>query len=237
MGASAPYITMKITLKHITYGVVFVLIAALTFQSYRLSVKMAKLNEANSSLAIVNERLIHKQDSINLLRKQSLLLKFKADSLGLLVADLQNDNDSLNNELDSVLSAIDSIPPKDSYTFLQDSAYNYPGELEYPFNAKQVTEIHRTYVENIMVKKINVNLATTIYVLQEQNKTQDSLISNQYVQLSIYSDMINSLRGVIVTQEAENNTLNKQLSKERKLKILFQGATAVGVVFILITLL
>ena len=88
-----------------------------------------------------------------------------------------------------------------------------------------------------MIKKINVNLATTVNILRKQNETQDSLISNQYVQLSIYSDMVNSLRGVVTTQEVANNQLNKQLNKERKLKILFEGATAVGVIFILITLL
>jgi len=228
---------MKITLTHITYAAVFVLIGALTFQSIRLSNKISKLNSTDSALTIAKEHLVHKQDSIDLLCKQSLFLKFKADSLGLLVADLQADNDSLNNELDSALAVIDSIPPEDSYIFLQDSAYNYPGELEYPFNARQVTEIHRAYIENIMIKKINVNLATTVNILRKQNETQDSLISNQYVQLSIYSDMVNSLRGVVTTQEVANNQLNKQLNKERKLKILFEGATAVGVIFILITLL
>lgn len=228
---------MKITLRHITYVVVFILIAALSFQSYRLSSKIDKLDSANVTLALIKERLSHKQDSLDLLASQAAVLKFKADSLGVVVDELEKNNELLSGKLDSALTAIDSIPPEENYVFLQDSAYRYPGELKYPFNGKQVTEIRKTYVENVMVKKININLATTVNILRKQNETQDSLISNQYVQLDMYSGMIGSLKNIVATQEGENDKLNKDLIKQKKLKILFEGSTAVGIIFILISLL
>lgn len=228
---------MTINSKHIAYGIIFVLLAAVTFQSYKLSIKIDQLNAANSNINTINELLNHKQDSINKLSKETAVLQLKADSLGKVVLELKKDNTELSNQLDSTLSSIDNIPPEKNYRFLQDSAYRYYGKLEYPFNAKQVTEIRKTYTENIMIKKINVNLATTVNILQRQVNVQDSIIGIQYVQLDMYSGMVKTLRMTLDLKHQENLDLYKDVINQKRLKYLFEGATLVGVIYILISLI
>jgi len=45
---------MKISIKQIAYAGIFLLIAGLVFQSYRLSVKSNKLDSANSALVVLD---------------------------------------------------------------------------------------------------------------------------------------------------------------------------------------
>ena len=228
---------MKITLRHVAYVAVFLLIGAFSYQSYRLSVKIDKLNSTNSALALAKQTLSHKQDSINLLAGQANQLKLKADSLGLLVIDLQKDKDILYNELADALAAIDSIPVEDNYIYLRDTAYKYAGALDYPFNASQVIAMRKTYTREDFLYKVNINQAVTITILRKQNSLQDSVIGNQYVQLVLYSDMIDSLKDIVSNQEADNKKLTKDIIKQKRAKYFFQGTTAVGVIVALISLL
>lgn len=228
---------MKWTLRHTGYVIVFLLLGAVTVQSFMLSSKINKLNEANNSITIIKEQLNHKQDSIDLLSLQSITLKARADSLGVVVNELQEDNEQLSNVLHDALTSIDSIPAEENYVFLKDTAYNYSGPLEFPFNAKQVTEIRKTYVENDAIKKINVNLNLSVSILKEQVILQDSVINNQYVQLHLYSDMIDSLKDIVDQQEEENNNLNKQVVLQKRLKNIFQGTTLGSVLLVIIVAL
>jgi len=228
---------MKVTIRNIAYVIIFVLLGAVTFQSYLLSTKIDKLNMANDNLKAVKEQLAHKQDSINLLSKQSFTLQLKADSLGKVAIELKKYNNTLVHQLENALSHIDSIPPEENYIFLKDTAYVYPGELKFPFNAKQVTEMRKTFAENLVIKKINVNLATTINVLQKQNNIQDSIISNQYIQLNIYSGMVKTLTNNLDIKAKENTKLYKDVINQKRVKYLFEGTTFIGVVYILISLI
>jgi len=228
---------MKITFKHITYAAIFLLVAALTFQSYRLSVKSNKLKDANSELVILEYKLASKQDSINLFKSRTVVLEHKSDSLIKVIIKLQKDKKILDKKLIEALANVDLIPTDESYSFLQDSAYNYPGELKYPFNNKQVTEIHKDFIENIMLERINVNLVTTVDVFKEQIMILDSLISNQYVQLDLYDEMIGSYKGIITTVEKEKDKLNKDIIKQKRVKYIFQGISVAEALVILISLL
>jgi len=221
----------------IAYGVIFLLLAAVTVQSYFLSVKIDKLNAANSNLDAVKKELTHKQDSINLLSKQASTLQLKADSLGEVAIELKKNNEMLTHQLDNILSNIDSIPPEENYRYLQDTAYRYLGKLEFPFNAKQVTEIRKTHAENVMIKKINVNLATTVNILQKQIVLKDSLISNQYVQLDLYAGIVETLKTTIDKQGIDNTKLRKDAMNQKRIRYIFEGGTFIGIVYIILTLI
>jgi hypothetical protein len=158
---------MKITLTHIAYAAVFLLVIGLTVQSCRLSVKMQKLNQINNELVVVQNNIAHYKDSINILELDNIKRNKRIDSLNKVIYNLQKVNGSLYHQLKDALNAIDSIPPEQNYTYLQDSVYVYPGDKVFPFNAKQVTEIRKTFAEGIIIKKINVNQAITIRILQE----------------------------------------------------------------------
>jgi hypothetical protein len=228
---------MKLQVKHIAYGAIFLLVSGLTFQSYRLSVKNTKLEQLDTTTLLLKEEIKHKSDSIDLLEARAIVLQSKSDSLNKVVNTLQKDKDRLYTKLDSALSAIDSIPAEDNYVFLRDSAYNYPGELEFPFNSKQVTEIRKDFTENGLLKKINVNLATTIDVLQKQNEIKDNLILNQNNQLDLYENMIDSYKDVVEVNEKSNAKLTKEVIKQKRVKYLFQGISVAGGIFILISIL
>jgi len=228
---------MKITIKHIAYSVIFILVMGLSFQSYRLSVKMSKLNQSNIELVNARRNALLYRDSINMITLRNKQIQRKIDSLGRVVIDLRGATSILHRKLAIALSKIDSIPPEENYTFLQDSAYAYPGDKVFKFNATQVTEIRKTYAENIILKKINVNDAITIQIMQEQSIVKDTLIHNLYGQISIYDNMIRSLDDTIDKQAKENVNLNKKLIRSKRFVYFFEGTTAVGVIFIIISLI
>jgi hypothetical protein len=228
---------MKFNIKQITYSAIFILIAALTFQSYRLSVKENKLKDVSSKLTLLEYTLSNKKDSINLLEYQAKLLTAKSDSLNKEVLKLKKYNTVLNNKLDSALSSIDSIPPDSSYIFLKDSAYKYSGDLIYPFNGKQITEIHKDFVENIILNKININLDSTINLISSQIVAKDNLINNQLIQINTYKGMIKSLDDIVNINKGEINKLNKDVIKQKRVKYLLQGISVAEGIFILISIL
>jgi len=121
--------------------------------------------------------------------------------------------------------------------FLQDTAYNYPGSLDYPFNAKQVTEIRKDFTENSIINKINVNLLATVDVLQGQNTTKDSLILIQDSQIDLYKEMVDSYKEIITTVEKEKTKLNKDIVKQKRIKYILEGVSAVEAIVILISFL
>lgn len=228
---------MKLQIKHFAYGAIFLLIGLVVFQSYRLSIKNDKLKQLNSTTVLLEERLKHKTDSINLLETENIILESKSDSLNVIVNELKKDNIALNVKLDSALSAIDSIPSEENYSYLKNVAYNYPGNLQYPFNAKQVAEIRKDYTENGLLNKININLVNTIDVLQKQNSVKDDLILNKDVQIDLHKSIIDSYKTEIENCEKNIATLNKDAIKQKRVKYLFQGVSIVGGVFILISIL
>jgi len=228
---------MKLQIKHIAYGAIFLLIGLVVFQSYRLSIKNDKLKQLNSTTVLLEERLKYKIDSINLLETENIILESKSDSLNSIVSKLKKDNIALNTKLDSALSAIDSIPSEENYLYLKNIAYNYPGDLEYPFNAKQVTEIRKDYTENGLLNKININLTNTVDVLQKQNDVKDNLILNKDSQIELYKSSADSYKVEIENCEENITTLNKDVIKQKRVRYLFEGVSIVGGIFILISIL
>lgn len=221
----------------IVFGSIFLLVGMLTFQSYRLSIRTNQLNNSSTEIELLKYKLSNKQDSLNLLQLEAQTLRNISDSLVKETVKLEKVTRDLNIQLEKALSKIDSIPPGESYEFLQNVAYNYEGTLEYPFNSIQVTEIHKSYVENEMIKSINVNLATTINVLNRRIGIQDSLIYNQHSRLRIYGNMVDLLNRETELLSKENKKLNKDIINQKRVKYLFQGTTIVGGIFILISLL
>jgi septal ring factor EnvC (AmiA/AmiB activator) len=228
---------MKFTIKHYAYAAIFVLIAVLTFQSYRLSVKQDRIDLYGKELALLNHKLTIKQDSIKWLEVEKERLAFKFDSIGEVVDKLRRENKVLSKKLKDALAAVDVIPPEETYIFLRDTAYNYEGEYKYPFNDRQVVEIRKDYVENININKINVNLNSTINMLNEQINVQDGIIVNQSSQINNYLDMVNALNETVNIKDAENNKLSKDVKKQKRVRYFLQGVTVAEAIVIIISLL
>jgi len=239
MGAPKPPIitTMQITLKEIGYGIVFLLVTGIAIQSYRLSIAKSKLKDSGIALALIKESLKHKQDSIDLLAIDAITLRDKNDSLTVIVNKLSQKNKNLDKKLKDALSNIDSIPPDVNYAYLQDSAYVYPGDKVYPFNGTQVTEIRKDYVENDILKKINLDYVTFTDVLRIQIGVQDSMIGNQYEQLGIYEGMVTSLTDVLSAAELDKSNLNKEMIRQKRGKFIFLGSTVAEALTILTLIL
>lgn len=83
------------------------------------------------SLEGVNETLVKQRD-------RAIVDKYEANRT---VARYRKENREL-------LEALKYVSSDSSYQFLDQEAYPFPGPKEYGFNARQVSGIHHTYVEN-----------------------------------------------------------------------------------------
>jgi hypothetical protein len=228
---------MKLNNTIIAYGVGLLLLTGLIFQSYRLSVNNNVLGNTNTQIILLKDKLSRKTDTISLLEAQRDSVEIRNLLLAKTIIRLDKENKKLDRQLDSAISAIDSIPADENYSYLQDSAYTYDGDKIYPFNGKQVTEIRKDYVANNMLRKINGNLEVTIYTLKKQVDTQDTIITNQYVQIDVYKDMIVTLKEINVINDEAIKKLNKEVVKQKRLKYILEGIGVAEAFYILISII
>lgn len=228
---------MKLTVNNLIILACLTFASLLSVQTYFLFKKDKELKNTKNELVDINTLLKNTRDSVSLLDFQNDKFKAKIDSLHNIVLSLEKDKNKLYEQLDSALSAIDSIPPDLNYKFLQDSAYNYPGDKVYPFNGKQVTEIRKSFVENQTLKKIVVNMETTLSALRKQNKTQDSVIINKELIIKIQNNTIDELHKVVIDQNSKVSDLERNVNKQKAIKHIFQGTTVAGIIFGLISIL
>jgi len=223
--------------KHIAYAAIFLLIAGLSFQSYRLSIKLNELSKADVAIILLNEQIKHKVDSIKTLNNQKLFMKDRVDSLNVIIGNLEKQKTNLSNKLDSALNVIDTIPPDDNYKYLQEVAYPYQGELKYPFNGIQVTEIRKDFTRVDGLQKINLNLETTVIKLKTQSLTKDSIITNQDLQIDLYKDINSSCQDLVAIKTDQIKDLNKDIKKQKRITYFLQTISMAEAIYILISLL
>jgi len=230
----------KIQLKHIGYGLVILLIAGFSLQSYRLSVKRSELENSNVATSLLTEKINHKTDSIKLLSSQKIAMTYKSDSLSNVIRLLKKQKMELDKKLTDALTAIDLIPPDRNYIFLQDIAYPtllYDGKLEYPFNGKQVTEIRKDFTRVDGLEKLNIDLENIIIQSEVQYSVQEGIISNQESQIGLYKDINTSCQTLVGMKDIEIKTLNKDIKKQKRMKYLLQSISIGEALAIIIILL
>jgi len=231
------FLKNKLQFKHIAYAAIFLLIAGLSFQSYRLSIKLNELSKADVAIILLNEQIKHKVDSIKTLNNQKLFMKDRVDSLNVIIGNLEKQKTNLSNKLDSALNVIDTIPPDDNYKYLQEVAYPYQGELKYPFNGIQVTEIRKDFTRVDGLQKINLNLETTVIKLKTQSLTKDSIITNQDLQIDLYKDINSSCQDLVAIKTDQIKDLNKDIKKQKRITYFLQTISMAEAIYILISLL
>jgi hypothetical protein len=228
---------MKLQSKHLIYVAIVLLVAAVTFQSYRLSVKVNELRNSDASTALLKEEIKHKVDSIQTLKDQRLIFAVRA---GLLYVDI----DSIRHakwvqklQLDTLLTMVSMMPKDSAYKYYQKIHMDPGGVKEYPITYKQLiasiedhvtVESQRKY---IVTQDNLVNKQAYLIILK------DDIIKNLDTQVGVYSSMSQNCMALVDIKTNENKQLDKEVKKEKRWKSLFQGVMLAQTLYILITLL
>jgi len=138
-------------------------------------------------------------------------------------------------DLDSALAKLNGITSDSSYQFLQKIAYNYPGTLEYLFNALQIKGIHADYLKARSSEKI-----IPVYMEQIENCTfqlseRDSIETGLKKAIRYQREALTACETVNNNKDTIIKDTEKQRDKERHRKNFWRFGASVssGVAIIL----
>lgn len=177
---------------------------------------------------------IIERDSI-LYEKEARIIELK-DSLSAseeAVQVLQSDYSHLEAIYEDLSDSLLTIPADTSYAFLVNEAYPYPGHLKYPFNEPQVKGIHLTYLEHKSMASMNENLLAQLDEMQYQLDVKDTIAGEQAEEIILMSKTRGDLDSIIINKDEIIQIQDKQITKQRRGKRVWQVAT--GVVIIILT--
>jgi len=184
------------------------------------------LLEKVTGLDVKNDILmrdVEERDSL-LIAKDQRILELQ-DSLGasdMRVGDLEYDYDELAAELAHLSDSLLRIPADTSYEFLVDEAYPYPGHLKYPFNEPQVKGIHLTFLENIKLDEINLNLLTQINERDYQLELKDTVVYEQAEAIMLMAESRLSLDSIIINKDEVIELQDEQITKVKRSRTIWQ---------------
>jgi len=138
--------------------------------------------------------------------------------------------------LATISSSVEDTPADSSYSFLK-AVYPYKGLLEYSFNKKQVKGIHVTYLENLTLKGLSVNLEEQIDNCASRLAVAGTISGELQGQVDILKSEKKDYEEIIVNKSTKNSLLSKQVKKEKRKKGFYKITTiAAGVLAALIAL-
>ena len=143
------------------------------------------------------------------------------------VENLRSDYDYLESEFEHLSDSLLTIPADTSYQFLVDEAYPYPGHLKYPFNEPQVKGIHLTFLENIQLDEMNLNLLTQIDEKDYQLDTKDTIVYEQAEAMMLMAESRVDLDSIIINKDEVIEIQDEQINKVKKGRTFWQIATGV----------
>lgn len=209
--------------------VLLVVVVFFTLSLVRNGCNRSDLNdmvERITGLDIRNDILmedVKERDSLIIASEQRVLEL--ADSLSASLAResiLESDYSHLEGEFESLSDSLLRIPADTSYKFLVDEAYPYPGHLKYPFNEPQVKGIHLTFLENIKLDEMNLNLLSQIVVKEDQLELKDAVVYEQSVSMALMAESRTDLDSVIVNQDEIIDLQDEQITKTKRRKTFWQ---------------
>jgi hypothetical protein len=189
------------------------MVEKVTGLNVRNDILMEDVKERDSLLIAKDHRIIELQDSLG--------------ASDMRVGDLEYDYDALEAEYDHLSDSLLTIPVDTSYEFLVDEAYPYPGHLRYPFNEPQVKGIHLTFLENIQLDEMNLNLLTQIDERDYQLDVKDTVVYEQAEAMMLMAESRESLDSIIINKDEVIEIQDEQIDKVKKSRTFWQIATGV----------
>jgi len=139
----------------------------------------------------------------------------------------------LQASLATISASVDNIPPDSSYAFLK-AVYPYKGLLEYSFNKKQVKGIHVTYLENLTLKGLGVNLQEQINNCASRLAVVGTISGELQGQVDILKSEKKDYEEIIVNKSTKNSLLSKQVKKEKRKKTVYKVTTGIAAALVIL---
>ena len=182
--------------------------------------------ERVTGLDIQNDILMEDvKDRDSLIISRDLRIEELKDSLGASIMradDIAYDYTVLEAEFQRLYDSLLTIPADTSYKFLVDEAYPYPGHLKYPFNEPQVKGIHLTFLENIELDKMNLNLLTQIDEKDYQLDVKDTVVYEQAEAMELMAESRVDLDSIIINKDEIIEIQDEQINKKQRGKTFWQ---------------
>ena len=202
---------------------------------YAESTQLAKsLKSENNSLL----KQVHKRDSL------ILILSFDTTSLILTINNLNKsfaEKDKyikvLKKQRDEILAKLEGITSDSIYQFLQQVAYNTPGELKYKFNDPQIRSIQGDYEVARNAEKIIPALSDQIDTCSREVYKYSVLTTNLRKTINLQSDNINDYRLVVSNDSTLIDAQRKVIVKEVRRKNFWKitsGVVTVALIAVII---
>jgi len=219
-------------MKNIKNILIGVLIALIVLGGIFGGKKIRKFTEEITTLkaekTALNGQIAERDAQIKALEAQNVTKDKKIDSCMVAFKQKEKIITGLSEDLAEALSKLNGITSDSSYQFLQRIAYNFPGDLKYPFNELQVKGIHADYLKARSADQI-------IPVYKDQ-------IRNCLTQFALRDSAVNNLNKVVALQKqnlADCGKINqdndriirdveKQRNKERHRKNFWRFTTSLA---------
>lgn len=193
--------------------------------------KITGLNIQNDILSLSNKKLDSALVDEKIWRK---VFEQKAESLDRQKTLLLEENQKLRNKLALVPSTLIHITSDSSYKYLQEVAYNYPGELKYPFNEPQVKGIHQSYLENGILTQLVDTLEKQVFNCQEITQNKDSISKSFEKSMNILSEKGMNYEKIVGNYSEKEDLYKKENKKLKRQKIFYKVTTGIAVITALV---
>jgi hypothetical protein len=193
--------------------------------------EMEEMVERITGLNVRNDILfedVKERDSL-LVAKELRIQELK-DSLGaseMRIDDLEYDYTVLKAEYEDLSDSLLRIPADTSYHFLVNEAYPYPGHLKYPFNEPQVKGMHLTFLENIKLDEMNLNLLTQIDERDYLLEVKDTVVYEQAMSMKMMAESRVDLDSIILNKDEIIDIQDEQINKKQRGKTFWQVVSGV----------
>ncbi len=221
--------------------IIAVLVIALIAGSFFTVKKTDTLINQADSLKIENTGLltqIAKRDSLlYILNKDTANLSFTIDSLNNVFFDKELYIRKLKKQRDEALAQLEGITSDSTYQFLQQVAYNFPGELKFKFNDNQIKEIHQDYEVSRNAEKLIPAMSDEIEVCKTEISHFTALTGNLKKTVDLQSANIVDYKGVIANDSTIMDAQRRVIVKEVRRKNFWKITTGVTVLVATILLI
>ena len=203
-------------------------------QANKLFQKVTGLDLQNDILSLRNRTL---QDSLNkeiairlnLMRSKELLEQDKYKLL--------SDNKTFKKRLADIPAWLLNMPADSSYKFLNEVAYNYPGEKKYPFNDPQVKNIHADYLENASLIGLVATLEDQLVNCERIGENSDSLALSFQKSYKTAEKQRDNLTDVVKNTQEKADLYKAEVNKNKRGKKFWRTTSGVLSVIAIILIL
>ena len=133
----------------------------------------------------------------------------------------------ITSDLDEALAKLNGITSDSSYMFLQLIAYNFPGTMEYLFNALQIKGIHTDYLKARSSEKIIPVYVEQIANCAFQLSERDSIETGLKKAIRYQREALTACETVNNNKDTIIKDTEKQRNKEMRRKNFWRFGTAV----------